>query len=152
MITQSELLKLFEYKKGKLYWKIATGRRIKVGDEVGSNVKGHLQTSINHKKYYVHRLIWVMHKGGSIPKFIDHINGVRSDNRIENLRLANHTENQRNQKVERKNSSGIRGVRWNPKYKVWKVHATVDGKRRVIGSFKNKKDAVERISNFRSSY
>ena len=152
MFSQAELQQLFEYRKGKLYWKQTTSPRVKIGDEVGTYVKGHLQASVKGKKYYVHRLIWAMHYGGNIPKFIDHINGVRDDNRIENLRLANHSENQRNQKLERKSSSGIKGLVWNKRYKVWKAHATIDGKRRVIGSFKNKEDAVKAVASFKSSY
>lgn len=83
------------YKNGKLYWKISTNRNAKAGSKVGGKCSnGYISIGLLGKRYYAHRVIWEMHNG-PIPKelTIDHINGVRDDNRIENLQLLTQTQN-----------------------------------------------------------
>jgi hypothetical protein len=58
---------------------------------------------------------------GYLPKVLDHINGDRKDNRIENLREANHQTNAYNQNMKRNNVSGIKGVSWNNDRQKWAV-------------------------------
>jgi hypothetical protein len=66
--------------------------------------------SILGKRYYLHRLIWLMHNG-VLPPLLDHINGVKADNRIENLRVSNKKENALNlHKPHADNLLGILGV------------------------------------------
>ena len=97
MITQKRLRELFNYdaKTGSLTHKRNVSQ-VKIGDEVGCiHSSGYRICSVDDKKYRVHRLIWVL-VNGYAPDFIDHINGVRSDNRIENLRNVTVKENMRN--------------------------------------------------------
>ena len=87
--------KYFEYRDGKLYWKVAAAHRIKVGQEAGNkNHNGYVRVGINGKLNSAHRIIWEMFHG-KIPKglHIDHINGVKDDNRIENLQLVTGKQN-----------------------------------------------------------
>lgn len=94
--------KYFTYRDGKLYWKVSTGNRIKVGDLCNTkNCAGYVLVGLNGKKIMAHRIIWEMHNG-PIPKgmFIDHINGIKDDNRIENLQLVTSKQN-----LQRKNYS-----------------------------------------------
>ena len=89
-----ELNKYFEYKDGKLFWKVSK-KRIKVGTEVGNKaLTGYREFQCNGKRFYTHRFIWEMHYG-KIPDGlqIDHINGIRDDNRIENLQLLTTKKN-----------------------------------------------------------
>ena len=96
-----ELNKYFEYKDGKLFWKVSK-KRIKVGTEVGNKaLTGYREFQCNGKRFYTHRFIWEMHYG-KIPDGlqIDHINGIRDDNRIENLQLLTTKKN-----TQRRNDS-----------------------------------------------
>jgi hypothetical protein len=136
MITQEYLKELFDYKDGNLYWKVKPANRVKIGDKVGTLKDGYLNTKVLGKYCRVHRLIFLIHYG-YIPKFLDHINNDRSDNRIENLREATHTENMRNCKTRSHNASGIKNVRWNRKNKVWTVRLMINKKETHFGCFKD---------------
>jgi HNH endonuclease len=87
----------------------------------------------------LHRAIWEQ-VNGPIPASlqIDHINGDGLDNRMENLRLATNTQNQRNRGPNRNNSSGYKGVGWNAKDKRWKAQIQIAGVVRYLGNFDRK--------------
>ena len=72
---------------------------------------GHIAIRRDGRTRYLHRLVWE-HFNGPIPtdKQIDHINGVRTDNRIENLRIVSPVENNRNLARYCNNTSGAVGV------------------------------------------
>ena len=80
----------------------------------GANVRSgdYIRVSFNGKEYPAHRLIWLLVYGQSPDQFIDHINGVRTDNRLANLRLASDAENKRNVGIRSHNTSGEKGVTW----------------------------------------
>ncbi|EBY0956393.1 HNH endonuclease, partial [Salmonella enterica subsp. enterica serovar Kentucky] len=80
------------------------------------NSDGYLMIMINGKAYPAHRLAWLIVYGTMPDGFIDHINRVRTDNRISNLRLVTHSENMQNRKIQKNNKSGYRGVSWDAKY------------------------------------
>jgi len=63
--------------------------------------------------YLAHRVIWKMATGEE-PVEIDHINGIRGDNRIANLRSVSVSENRKNMRISSMNTSGIQGVRHTP--------------------------------------
>ena len=141
-LTVDLLNELFEYGKetGKLYWKV-TRQRGNVGDEVGcDNGRGYLVTRINNKNYKVHRVIFLMHKG-YLPKTLDHVNGDRADNRIENLRAVTRSQNQHNRKLNKNNTSGYKGVSFDARLKLWKASICLEGKRIHLGSYKTLEEA-----------
>jgi len=128
-LTKDYLHQIFKYKDGELFW-------IKNGKKVGSNhPKGYRQTSLNKKAYLVHRLIYMMFYG-YMPNEIDHVNGQRADNKIENLRPAN-SKNQQNAKIRKDNKFGVKGVYWFKELQKWKVDIGICGKRKYIGVFKD---------------
>lgn len=100
-MNQLELRRLFDYQDGKLLWKEARrgGRGIKAGDVAGTPhaIEKRQMIRIARKLYYRNRLVWE-YFNGPIPEGmeIDHINCERSDDRIENLRLATRRQNARN--------------------------------------------------------
>lgn len=88
------------------------------------NSDGYLMIMINGKAYPAHRLAWLIVYGTMPDGFIDHINRVRTDNRISNLRLVTHSENMQNRKIQKNNKSGYRGVSWDAKYGKWVMTPT----------------------------
>lgn len=133
-LTQAQVKYLFEYKDGNLYWKNDVST-VKAGSKAGSiNGNGYISIVYNHNRYQAHRLIYLFHYG-FIPKFVDHIDGNRSNNFIENLRSATKSQNACNQKVSVKNTSGYKNVYWHKTYKKWRVSLVIKNKKIHIGTF-----------------
>jgi hypothetical protein len=83
-----------------------------------------------------------MHYGEWPPEQIDHINGIRVDNRIVNLRLADTPQNHANTGPPSTNTSGMKGVRWDKKRRKWKAEITVKGRLIYLGRFKERRHAI----------
>ena len=135
---------IFEYNNGLLYWNIKK-QGVRYGTLVGTpDTQGYLKVRYQYKWYRVHRIVYELFNG-SIDKDleIDHINGVKTDNRIENLRLATRRENSRNRAKSKKNTSGIVGVWKCSKTNKWRAGIKIQGKQINLGSFKNKDEAIE---------
>jgi hypothetical protein len=110
----------------------------KVGDVVGSfSSRGYLQVRINSKKYLAHRIIWLMQSGSFPKEQIDHINGVKTDNRIANLRDATQAENARNRGLQSNNKTGFKGVFTNSVSRInpYTSHIQSNGKIIFLGTF-----------------
>lgn len=135
-ISQKELLELFEYRDGVLYWKINKPHsRYKAGDIAGRTVKnGYRQICVNRIRILNHQIVFKMFHG-YVPKTIDHIDQNPENNRIENLRAATIGQNQYNSKVSSRNKSGVKGVCWNKSYKKWHVQVSVNGKQTNFGLY-----------------
>ena len=145
-LTQDKLKTLFSYDEetGVFTRKKATCNRVKIGDHFGSfNDQGYLTGRVDSKTYRIHHLAW-MYTYGVLPKEIDHINGVRDDNRIANLRSVEHSENMKNIKKPKTNTSGYMGVCWHPQSSKWRVRFRSKGKYIHGGMFVNILDAVKK--------
>ena len=144
-LTQSDVLKLFRYDPltGWLYWRVSRSNLIKVGDRAGGYNKslGYITLSINRKQTYAHRVIWLM-VYGEHPKSIDHINHIRHDNRITNLRAVSPHENSKNRVKRKDNKSGINGVCWVKKESKWYSYISIDGRNRPLGHYDDLLNAV----------
>ena len=131
---------LFNYKDGFIFRK--SNELIAVGNRTSS---GYLRTNVMGKEFRVYRIIWEMHFG-EIPAGmeIDHVNGSKADNRIENLRLATRSQNQANQKCPQSNNknSGLRGVAWNKRSGKWAARVYQNRKEIHLGVFKCKFEAA----------
>lgn len=130
-------------KTGNLIWKRKVAYRIKVGDKAGrTNSSGYIQISVGGRFYLAHRLVWLIFHGEIPDSDIDHINGDRKDNRIENLRIATRSENSQNQRRCRLDSkSGVIGVSWKSKNNKWRAQININGKVTHIGLFEDKEAA-----------
>lgn len=93
---------------------------------------GYKTGAILNRNYRAHRVIWAMVHGHWPLSEIDHINGIRTDNRICNLRDVSKQENGRNQKLHRTNSSGVSGVSRTARGNGWRARIPVDGVMRQI--------------------
>lgn len=105
-ITKKEIEKIKEYlnynpKTGIFTWIKSKRRRIK-GRIAGSLNDGYLSIEFNYISYRINRLAWVIYYGKNPKNQIDHINGIKTDNRIKNLRDVTCQENIQN---TRKNNS-----------------------------------------------
>lgn len=88
-----------------------------------------------------HRVIWaIVH--GKWPKFIDHINGDRTDNRLVNLREVTKAENAQNQKRRSDNTSGVLVVSWSREHGKWRARIQNGPRRMDLGLFDDLADAA----------
>jgi hypothetical protein len=102
---------------------------------------GYLSGRILGKPVKAHRVIWAM-ANGRWPLMIDHINGIRDDNRLMNLREATCRENSKNVGVKQSNKSGTVGVCWDKQTHKWLAYIKDDGKHLNLGRFEKLHDAI----------
>ncbi len=89
-----------------------------------------------------HRVAWLLMTGSDPVEEIDHINGVKTDNRWENLRPANRSQNAMNQRVRSSSKSGFKGVSWHSRVGKWRACIKAGGKHVHIGYFDNREEAA----------
>lgn len=137
LFTQKELCEILDYNQdtGVFMWR-KQRRGVKTNVQLGTdNGFGYLRITVLGKSYYAHRLAW-FYVNGTWPDQIDHINGIKSDNSIKNLRDVNVQQNAQNKLKAQKNSdSKILGVSWHKKAKKWQAHICVYKERKYLGLF-----------------
>lgn len=142
-MTAEEARQLFSYnpETGDLAWRINRGR-IRAGTLIRApSVQGYYQVMYRNRNYRAHRVAWLIYYGEWPLLELDHINGIRNDNRIANLREAYHSENCRNGRLRSTNSSGFKGVSWHKASGKWHAQITVDGTTRHLGLHKTAEEA-----------
>lgn len=116
----------------------------KAGQVIGAldNSTGYLKLGLDGKTYNLHRLAW-LHVHGEWPEGqIDHINGIRSDNRFCNLRDVPQRMNLQNRRSATSGSkSGLLGVYWHGHSRLWHAVIGASGKTHSLGYFKDKHEA-----------
>lgn len=136
--------------KQRLVYEPETGEFIWLKPRIGM-VAGAIAGSVNSHGYVVintggktlkaHRLAWWFVYGEEPSGLMDHINGSRADNRIENLRLASAQQNAVNRCVRSDSKSGIKGVSWRASKRKWVAVIVSNGIRRSLGNFASRDDA-----------
>lgn len=122
--------------------------KVKPGMVAGSKyTNGYVGIRVGKQRYSAHRLAWFYVYGHWPNGDIDHINMVRDDNRIANLREATVSQNMANISTPKHNSSGYKGVYYDKHNCKWVANIQVDGKRRYLGRFSDKEDAAEAYNN-----
>lgn len=146
-LTKETLEQLFTLDKvtGKLYWKVKPANGAFIGKEAGTlhTATGYRVVKISNKAYKSHRVIWCMLTGSWPKEEIDHTNGVKDDNRPENLREVTRAQNTCNCADYKNNKSGRRGVNWDKNSGKWKAQITLQGKRKHLGLFIDLEEAHE---------
>jgi hypothetical protein len=127
---------------GVFVWKIRPSKAVRAGDVAGCVEKriGYITIGIGGRVYKAHRLAW-LYVYGSWPKgLIDHINGNKADNRIDNLRDVFADGNSQNvRKPNRRNKSGFMGVIWYQNK--WRASMSVNGKSKWLGDYSTPEEA-----------
>lgn len=127
-ISRERLHQLFEYRDGNLYWRIDRGVNAKAGELAGKMNKGRRYVGLDYRLHPVYRLIWI-YFNGSIDGHVDHINGDKNDNRIENLRVVTHAQNMQNmRKATKRNKLGLLGVKLHKQSGLYQATIMVNGK------------------------
>lgn len=162
-ITPELLHQLLRYEPdtGKLFWKSREPHNFTDGEKTKEHQcaawnaryannetfnqpqnKGYLCGDVMKIRLLTHRTVWAVAYGSWPRCFIDHIDGDRKNNRLNNLRLADATSNMRNFASSRRNQSGIVGVHFDNKAQKWVAQIVIDKKHHWLGQFVNFDDAV----------
>lgn len=138
---------ILEYRDGQLFWKVDRGGGVKSGSRAGrKNNRGYIDVRVFGKRHLLHRVVWYLHYG-CWPDRIDHINGNKEDNRIENLRECTQQQNCFNRAVKKENSCGFKGVSWCKTNKRWAAQVGANEKRKHLGLYDCPADAAT-VYNF----
>lgn len=104
--------------------------------------RGYIWITLNGQSHFAHRLAWALFHGEYPIDLLDHENGIKTDNRISNLIPASCSENSRNQKLRRTNTSGHMGVHFRKDNGKYRSFIQQDGKRVWLGSFDTYEQAL----------
>ncbi|MEX5203526.1 HNH endonuclease [Citrobacter freundii] len=120
------------------------------GSVIGSQTwQGYYAFSLFGKKCFAHRLAWLLHYGEWPSQPIDHINGIKTDNSIRNLRLCSLSQNQFNKPTQKNNTTGVKGVYWNKRDKRYVASVQFNGKKYSAGHHKDIENAKEAVMKLR---
>ena len=145
-LTCEDTRKLFDYRvDGNLIWKVRKAKRIKIGDIAGSfdRTHGYHTVGIDGRLYKAHRLIWLWHHGYMPEGELDHINKIKHDNCIENLREVSSQCNKRNAGNPKDNKTGVKGVRIGKSLdNAWQARISINRRQCHLGEFNCFDEAV----------
>lgn len=145
MLNQAKLKQLLHYNPdtGEFYWlKKVLKDTIKTKRAGTKNKSGYRFIKIDNINYQEHRLVWLYMYGKFPDKCIDHINHIRDDNRLSNLREVSHAENMRNLALAKNNSSGVAGIYWCKTKSKYISQIKLNGKRVYQRSFNTIDEAI----------
>lgn len=145
-MNQEQLKKLLHYcPQTGLFTRLKNAGRHKAGVVVGgkpSSTLKYVTIYVANQRFLAQKLAWLYVYGELPSTDLDHINGIKTDNRIENLRQVTRAQNMQNVRFHKHNTSGHKGVSWIERLKKWRVYLVVQYKQINIGLFANFDDAV----------
>ena len=128
---------------GIFTWKVRTSTRVKAGDIAGCpGGDGYLRITVCSRKHLAHRLAWLYIRGSWPTDQIDHINRIRTDNRIANLREVSHKQNHQNRSKSSTNTSGHPGICWHKRASKWVAQITHNYEPIHLGTFEKLEEAI----------
>ena len=134
---------------GYFIWKVPNHPRFKVGDKAGGlSPNGRYKNKLLDHEEYTYRLVWLWHHGKLPEQFVDHIDGDKTNDRIENLRAATNSQNQMNRGTPSNNKSGYKGVS-ETRHGRWMVMVGLNGKNHYGGTYTDVHEAGKAASDLR---
>jgi hypothetical protein len=133
----------YDPETGLVRWISSPRPAVRAGAEAG-RVKddGYRHIGLCYQNYATHQIAWFLHTGEWPALQIDHKNGIKTDNRIANLRQVTHSENQQNKRLAQGNSrSGLLGAHWHVATRVYRARIKLNGKQVYLGEFKTAEEA-----------
>ena len=146
-VSQERVLELFKYEDGKLFRR-SDDKPVKI---YVTKAHRYVRIKFDIREFKLHRIIFLYHKG-YLPDIIDHINGDRYDNRIENLREANTYQNRQNSRIYSTSKSGVKNVYWQANCKKWRVTMHINGKKHYFGMYTDIEEAKQVATSMRDKY
>lgn len=137
-ITLEDDTHIYHFDTGKVFIKLKTGIVKETG--LSKDKDGYYQIVISYKMYKVHRILFEKYYSMKIPsdKCIDHINRIKTNNRIENLRMISRIENSQNRSIQINNTSGYKNINWKKDTNKWGVRLS----NKIYGSFDDLQQAI----------
>ena len=147
MLEYREALELFryDYETGVLYWRWRVNSRVPKTLEAGTLMKssGYLYVQVQGRLYLVHRVVMLMCYGFYGEGLdVDHINHVRNDNRLVNLRFVTRSENNKNKSVSSKSTTGVTGVDFLKAHKKYRARIRANRENIHLGMFDTLEEAA----------
>ena len=144
-LTRARLKELLDYNQetGFFAWRVAFKNGVQAGAIAGTTTRlFYVSIGIDGGLHLAHRLAW-LYVYGRFPKDeIDHINHIRNDNRISNLRETTKKENQRNRAISPRNTSGVTGVCVHKRDGGWRAQIRMNWRTFNLGRYDNIFDAI----------
>lgn len=157
-IQPSELRKLFDYdaNTGWLTWKTKISNKVLIGKRAGWTYRDPQKdrtsrmVKVRNRNFEEHRVIWAWFYGEWPNGILDHRDRNAENNRIDNLRDCNYSQNTMNSKKRNDNTSGYKGVSWCRRMRKFVANISLNGKRTTIGYFITAKEAGEAYAKIAS--
>jgi hypothetical protein len=139
----------YDFETGTVTWRFNASRYMKAGKSVGSvDSTGYYQTRFLSHSYKLHRLCWLLYyKEDPGSMCVDHIDGNKINNKIENLRLATYQQNRFNSPLRSNNKTGATGVYWSKRSNCYIAKVCMNGRQVYSGHFSSFQDAVNARNN-----
>ena len=145
ILTHKQLKSMLHYSpaRGVFTWRVSR-RGIMAGTIAGTITHGgYVQIHIDGKTYLAHRLAFLYQDEKFPENEVDHINHIRDDNRLCNIRLSTHHENHKNLSLAKNNKSGVMGVFFDKSRNKWLSRIKLNQKTIHLGRFDKKEDAIK---------
>lgn len=136
----------YDPEEGKFYRMRGRATNRRVAEEVEFSNHGYIVLCFLSTKFMAHRIAWAMVYGDLADDvFIDHIDGDKKNNKINNLRIATKQQNAWNVGLAKQNTSGVKGVHFDSHSKMWRASC----QHKKLGRFKTKEEAAEAARSYR---
>lgn len=145
-LTQERLREVLKYcfASGLFSWQYDVSSTARKGEIAGCATKaGYIVIRIDRRLYLAHRLVFLYIYGRRPEGLIDHKTGAKSDNRLDNIREANKSQNAQNAKAawSHNKASGLLGVYWSEQNGKWGAKVNLDGRQYHAGFHETPEEA-----------